>query len=252
MLCLNKACLLIIISGFLLFITCKKEPEPVSSNSVIRGYTDLWGSWGENASIKVVAYGPYGETNVLSGDGGYYTFRGLKSGTYSLDFIKEGYGTIKMYNIKLFGNDTVTLEQVLLFKKYDNFGIPVISNVSIGNNRFSNTTVVMETSMVSYTGILPNPLPVILFTDSLKNVSYKNNAYQNPTVYAAFDGAEKIILIFEAGYLPFKRGTKVYFILYVANPDELNNGYFDKYLGVEQLTTFMPEKHSPVMSFTMP
>jgi len=242
------------IAGLLLCITCTKEKEPLYENSIIQGYSNLWGSWGQNANIKVVASGPYGQTSAQTDEGGYYIFKGLGTGTYRLDFIKEGYGTIRMYDIRLFGNDTVTLEQVSLFKIYDKFSIPEILNLSIGNNRFSNTTVVMETSMVSTNGILPDPLPVVLFTDSLKNVSYNSNVLQNPRVFTAnsYSGTEKILFYFEAGNLPFRRGTKVYFILYVANPDEINNGYFDKYLGNEQFSTLVPEKHSSVMSFIMP
>jgi hypothetical protein len=52
--------------------------------------------------------------------------------------------------------------------------------------------------------------------------------------------------------LTFKSGTEVFLIAYVGNPEEILNGYFDSFLGVEQFSTLIPEKHSQVMSFIMP
>ena len=226
------------------------------TNSVISGYCDVYESMGENANIKVVASGPYGKTFTQTGEGGHYVITGLGNGTYRLDFTKEGYGTIKMYNIQLFGNDTVNVSQVSLFKRYDKFVMPSLSNISVETNqRFGpNPVVIIETDMSSSTGALPSPLPVVLFTDSIKNVSYINYTCVHPFIYPAFDdsGSGKIVFTFDPGYLPFKSGSEVFFIGYVCNPNEINNGYFDKYLGFDELSTLIPEKHSQVMSFIMP
>jgi hypothetical protein len=228
----------------------------MTTNSAISGYTDVRESYGENANIQVVATGPYGQTTVQSGDGGHYLITGLGNGTYSLNFKKEGYGTVKMYNIQLFGNDTAFTGQVSLFKKYDNFTLPSFNKISVGSDpRFGpNPTVIIETTM-SASISLPDLVPIVLYTDSLNTVSYKSYARVLPVVYPAFaeSGGGRIDLIFNPiGYLPFRKGTEVFFIAYVANPDEFRFGYFDKYLGTQQLSTLMTDKHSQVMSFIMP
>jgi hypothetical protein len=242
--------------GIFIFFSCKKDIVPMFTNSSISGYADIHQSNGENANIQVIASGPYGMTIAKTGDGGHYMISGLGNGTYRLDFSKEGYGTIKMFNVQLFGNDTVYESQVILFKKYDKFQLPLFTKVSLtSNQRFGpNPTVIIETSMSIYEGVLPSPLPVVLFIDTVKSVSYKSYASAYSILFPAFadSGEGKIDFIFNPAYLPYKKGTEVYFIAYVANPDEIQSGYFDKYLGIEQLSTLIPEKHSQVFSFIMP
>lgn len=229
------------------------------TNSAISGYSGLRDSYGqnENANIQVIANGPYGQTVTHTGDGGHYLFSGLGDGTYSLTFKKEGYGDVRMYSIQLFGNDTAYVDQVSLFKMYD-IPMPVLSNVRVEiNPRYGGPdypAVVMETTMIG-NGILPGPLPLLLYIDSLKSVSYKSYAYVYPYLHAAFSdrGGGRIDFVFNpGGIFPFKKGTIVYFQAYVANPEEYISGYFDNYLGVQQLSTLFTDRHSEVMSFIMP
>jgi hypothetical protein len=227
------------------------------TNCVISGYADVRQSFGENANVRIVAKSPYGQTETQTGEGGHYLFTGLGDGTYSLIFKKEDYGDVRMYNIQLFGNDTARIRQVSLFKMY-NIPMPLLSNVRVESNpRYGGSdhpAVVIETTMPP-SNPLPGPLPVILYMDSLKSVSYKSYAFVYPYLRAANSdrGGGKIDFVFNpGGILPFKKGAMVYFQAYVANPEEYNSGYFDSYLGVQQLSTLMPDRHSEVMSFIMP
>jgi hypothetical protein len=224
------------------------------TNSAISGNSDIRGSYGENPNIKVTATGPYGQKDAQTGEFGEYLITGLGNGTYSLSFKKEGYGDVKMYNVQLFGNDTARISQVLLFKIY-NFTMPVLSNVHVETNpRYGGLAVVIETSLPP-TNPLPGPLPVVLYIDSLKSVSYKSYAFIYTYLNAANSdrGGGMIDFVFNpGGIFPFKKGTIVYFQAYVANPEEYRNGYFDNYLGVQQLSTLIPDRHSEVMSFIMP
>lgn len=226
------------------------------TNCAISGYSGFRESYGDNdnTDIQIIANGPYGKNVTHTGEGGHYLFSGLGDGTYSLTFKKEGYGDVRMYNIQLFGNDTARISQVLLFKRY-NFPMPVLSNVHVETNpRYGGLAVVIETSMPP-TNPLPGPLPVVLYIDSLKSVSYKSYAFIYTYLNAANSdrGGGMIDFVFNpGGIFPFKKGTIVYFQAYVANPEEYRNGYFDNYLGVQQLSTLMPDRHSEVMSFTMP
>jgi hypothetical protein len=227
------------------------------TNCAISGYASLRESFGENTNIRVVANSPYGQSVTQSGEGGLYMFTGLGNGTYSLNFQKEGYGDVKMYNIQLFGNDTARVGQVSLFKKY-NFPMPILSNVRVETNpRYGgpdHPAVVIETTLPP-TNPLPGPLPVVLYIDTMKSVSYKSYVLVYPYLSAANSdrGGGTIDFIFNPGSVfPFKKGTIVYFQAYVANPEEYRSGYFDSYLGVQQLSTLIPERHSEVMSFIMP
>lgn len=223
------------------------------ANSVITGYSDVWESMGESTNIRVVAYGPYGQQETMTGDGGQFVISGLGNGTYMLDFIKEGFGTIRKHSIQLFGNDTAHVGQVFLFKKYDNFVLPDFVKISTGLI-WNSHAVILETSMTAANGGIIPFIPVVIYLDSLKTVSWQNFSMVYPNVEATYppSGGEKLIFYIRTDYLQYKSGTEVFFIAYVANPNEIYNGYFDKYLGIEQLSTLLPEKHSEVMSFIMP
>jgi hypothetical protein len=245
----DKLILLSIITGIIWFSSCKKEPEPLFSNSVIKGSALAYNS---NEIITVVANGPYGKTTINTENSGGYMFTGLGNGTYRLDFTNEGYGTIRIYGIQLYGNDTVTIGQVRLFKKYDNYLLPVFRKVSINTDilGLGAPVIVVETNLTDFT---PN-MPIVFFMDVNKNVDYKNYSYCPPYYEAGkFSlNRDNIDLLFRPDNLPYRSGTEVYIIAYVANPDEVNFGYFNTYLGISQFSTLVPEKHSQVMSFIMP
>jgi hypothetical protein len=225
------------------------------TNSVISGYSDIRQSSGENPDIQITATGPYGQTITKTGEGGKFLFTGLGDGTYSLNFSKEGYGSVKMYNIQLFGNDTAYVRQVSLFKKYDNFQMPEFTKISVVSDpRYGQNPVIVIETTWSSNSQMPVPFPVVLFVDSLKSVSYKNFAQVVSNVNPAYtqSASGRIDFFFYPFGLPFRKGSLVYFQAYVANPYELYSGYFDNYLGINQYSTLIPEKHSPVMSFIMP
>jgi hypothetical protein len=209
---------------------------------------------GEDAAINVVAKGPYGQSSVTTGEGGKFQITGLGEGTYSLNFTKDGYGSVKVNSIQLFGEDTVYLPSFSLFKKYD-FNMPVISNASVQyNSRFNpGPVLIIETSLTAQI-IIPK-MPIVIYLDSVQTVSY--NKYTQALVYfnAAFSdrGEGKIdLVVYPSNIYHFRKGTTVYFQAYAANPDELLYGYFDNYLGVKQFSTLMTDRHSTVLSFIMP
>ncbi len=231
-----------------MFSSCEKKPDPLYTNSVITGYSDIYDAMNQNAKIRVVASGPYGQTFAETGESGQYTISGLGNGTYRLDYMKEGYGTIKQYGIQLFGNDTISAGRVILFKRYDSYKLPVFRGTTIETR--GNLYVVIEPVQLKFEEVTP----IVFFMDVKKNVDYKNYAFSSASYYKwrPDQSSENFNLYFDTGSLPFKSGTEVFVIGYVGNPNECNNGYFDKYLGIEQYSTLVPEKHSQVMSFIMP
>jgi len=220
------------------------------TNSVIIGNTDLRSSWGENPEIRITATGPYSQTVANTREDGSYQFTGLGDGTYSLSFSKDGFGTVKLYNIQLLGNDTAHVRSVSLFSKVD-FHMPLFTKVSVmpDPNESQFVSVFLETK--GYIDRLSDPVPIIVFLDNKKSVSYKSSIVRANYFLRQTEEGGKIVFSFTQ-LLPFKKGTVVYLQAYVANPDEIMYGYFDNYLGFGQYSTLIPESHSPVMSFIMP
>ena len=218
------------------------------TNSIIDGYADVYQSMGENSNIKVVASGPYGQTSAQTGEGGHYKITGLGNGTYRLDFKKEGYGTIRKYGIQLYGNDTMYAGQVNLFKRYDSYKLPVFRGVTIETR--GNVYIVVEPDKLGFEVVTP----IVFFMDPEKSVDYKNYTFScgNYYIWRPDQSYDYFNLYIDSNRLPFKSGTEVFIIGYVCNPNEIDNGYFDKYLGLDELSTLIPEKHSQVMSFRMP
>jgi hypothetical protein len=249
--CLNGF-LLILVS--IIFFSCRKDPVPVFTNCVISGYTDLWQSIDERPGIRITATGPYGQVVTNTGESKNYHFTGLGEGTYSLDFYKEGYGGVKMYGVQLFGNDTAFVRNVSLFKKVD-FQMPEFTKINVVpmTDYAHALNVVIETNR-NVNSQIPAPLPVVVFFDSLKSVSYKSFAvvnYQINTVISESGGGRMDLNIIQYN-VPFRKGSTVFLQAYVANTDEFYFGYFENYLGIGQYSTLIPERHSSVMSFVMP
>jgi hypothetical protein len=226
--------------------SCTKDPSPLFSNSVIKGNAALWGEWINDPAVNVIAKGPYGKVSALSEPGGGFVLSGLGNGTYSLEYVKEGYGTIKKYNIQLFGNDTIDLGFNYIFRKYNNFELPELDSIKCV--RIPVPTGIIETNKAYSGGGLPM-MPVIVYLGADKNVSYKNYSYIRAIIPGAGD---KIELSFDLQTVKFKSGTEVFLIAYAGNPEEVLNGYLDTFSGLPQISTLIPEKHSQVMSFIMP
>jgi hypothetical protein len=232
-----------------MILSCEKDPSPMYTNSVLKGYA-FTSDYGEGyAGTDITAYGPYGSTKTTTDESGQFTFAGLGNGTYRLEYSRNGYGTIVRYNIRLFGNDTVEIGGISIFRKFDSFVLPAFLNVSTGSESYNANTVYIETNMSSYT----YPLPVIIFTDTLSTLTYKSSQnFRNVYLFSSSTNAQSIFFTFDSYGLPFRKGAKVYLIAYVCNSDEIYNLYFDQYLGKPQFSTLIPEKHSVVMSFIMP
>jgi hypothetical protein len=209
------------------------------------GTAELWQEWDKSPDINIIATGPYGKANGVTKPDGSFILDGLGNGTYRLDFTKEGYGTIKLYGLQLFGGDTISLATFHIFKKYDTFVLPAFTKISVEVSAYPR--VVIETDRI-FEGSFQ--MPVVVFLDSKKNVSYNSLPCRTLSPMGWDQG--RISLVFDTDQLPFESGTTVYLIAYVGNPAEIVNGYTDSFLGVEEYSTLIPEKHSQVLSFIMP
>lgn len=231
------------------FSSCERIPDPLFASSVIKGAATT--DSGRHDSILVVANGPYGRKSVYNDETGYYEITGLGNGTYRLDFIKEGYGTLKQYGLQLFGNDTIQARRVTLYSTYSDYILPDFKGISLGLKPRLYAT---DTCVIIATNQKEGPFPILFFLSTYKSVSYLN--YQvfcsNYDIYGPFEEIKDYKIYIELKTLPFESGSEIFVIGYVCNLGEDRSGCFNKYLGREEWSTLEPEKHTPLMSFIMP
>lgn len=227
-----------LLSGFWLFVSCEKEPEPLTTNSVITGRADLDNTDYElPADIMVIASGPYGKKSAISDADGDYIISGLGNGTYYLDFNKEDYGTVRQYGIQLFGNDTVRAENVILYPlPSPDFKMPrfidaawVEGNLHISTN-YTKQHVFWETRLFFST---ENNVSAGKYVATYGTTCNWNNEIDVPRYV-----------------LPFTGGTQVYVIGYSCN--QRDNGYLDTYRNERIFSTLNEDSYSNIISFTMP
>jgi hypothetical protein len=231
----------------ILLSSCKKDPDPMFTNSKINGIVNICCRYDSSDNIKVTAMGPFGNKTTTTDSLGRYSITGLGNGTYSLEYVKDGYGTSHRYGVQLFGNDSVYLWNFYMFKKIENFKVPGF----IGINPH------YESSWGAYyiglqTDMMQRNHNLAFFMEANNKVSYKTYSYLNTYVESVEDVNNGSIFIFNPVSLPYKSGTTVYLIAYVCNEYELANRYFDSYYGGIQLSTLQTDNHSEVMSFVMP
>lgn len=232
--------------SLILFSSCKKDPDPLFTNSVIIGDVNICCRYDSSDNIKVTAKGPFGNKTALTDNSGRYSIRGLGNGTYSLEYTKDGYGTSHQYGVQLFGNDSVFLWSFYLFKKIENFNVPGFIEIDPHFEHWGIYYIGLKSNMMERNHNLA------FFMDMNNKVSYKTYSYLNTLVESTEDESTGSVFLFYPDYLPFKSGSTVYMIAYVCSEFELGYGYFDDYYGGIQLTTLQPDNHSEVLSFVMP
>lgn len=240
---------ILIFAGSFFISSCQKIPDPVTSDGIIAGYAGLTASTKDD-SIVVTAKGPYGKASIKTDVNGMFKFRGVGNGTYTLSYSKDGYGTIRQYGIQVFGNDSVAVSFVRLFKAYPDYKIPEFERVYIGAMPRSSATNCLILTTKQKLGYFP----LVFFMSDSKDVTYRNFKYSLADYYVRgpFETPNNDIIYINLDYLPFNHGEKVYIMGYVCNKEEYLSGYFDRYSGFEALSTLLTEKHTPVMEFVIP
>jgi hypothetical protein len=247
------------LSGLLLLVACEKQPVPLTTNSVITGVA-YSGTTNTEEGITVVANGPYGKSSVVTDKNGHFTISGLGNGTYFLDFSKEGYGTIRQYNIQLFGSDTVRAVNTKLFKKPEVLKLPNFKAPYIGVRPRAfpeRPWICIETDIIQQNAATYG-FQLMLCLDTDENVSWDNNKIYdfswdsqfNDNTCTFYIDPESLLRMNKDGF-PFKSGDKVYVRGYPCNKDEFS-GYIDTYLGVRQYSTLDKKRSTNVVSFIMP
>jgi hypothetical protein len=226
----------------LLSFSCEKNPEPLTTNSVITGYVYLDDPDFESPTgFEVVASGPYGQKSAsISND--QFVITGLGNGNYYLDYSRENYGSVRQYGIQLFGNDTAHAEYVQLYlKPPSSFIMPSFTNISVNTVHGSDLQIHITTDYsVEYT-----------FWDVRVFMSVNSNVAYNNFEHSQAAGSNYANEIFISPYnFPFLSGTRVYVIGYSCN--QRDYGYMDTYNNRWVFSTLDKNNHSNVVSFIMP
>jgi len=240
----NDLIVIVLYALTMLSVSCEKDPEPLTTNSVITGYVYLDDPDFESPTgFEVVASGPYGQKSAsISND--QFVITGLGNGNYYLDYSRDNYGSVRQYGIQLFGNDTAHAEYVQLYKKPSpNFVMPEFIRASVVDNEGyeSRKIIRIETNYSTY----ETYWPVRLFMHVSKEVSCSEYMESYPTMANYVNE-----LYIEPSWLHFSSGTEVFVIGYSCNPRD--NGYLDTYKNELIFSTLDKNKHSNVVSFIMP
>jgi hypothetical protein len=233
-------------------LSCEKEYDPLFNNGVIWGYATIYKDMDETGTIRVVAKGPYGSKSVDIYPNEMYWIDSLANGTYALDFIKEGYGTVHLYGIQVFGNDTVGGDYVNLFSKHEDYVMPsfIKAYPAVRENSYPlETFICIEISEIAFWDFWG--LPILLYLSDKKDVSCTNFRYYYPAWDVGTNNASANLIYLNPS-LPFKSGTEVFVIGYVCDTGEYMEGNLDTYLGIPQFSSLDKERHSDIVSFIMP
>jgi hypothetical protein len=243
---------ILLTAALILLAGCEKDPEPLTSDSVITGFASLYYDYSDQQSdINVTATGPYGHKSAKVDPSGNFLIDGLGNGTYYLEYSQEGYGTLREYGIKLFGSDTVRARGATLFK-LPTIVLPSFSRAYTAiRDRYGppTTFVCIETTISDYSVF---GLDILIYMDVSENVGWNKYICYYPAWDGNFNDANVHTIYINPEVLPFKSGTTVYLKGYPCNNLEYFNGYLDTYLGERMFSTLDKSKSTQVLTFIMP
>jgi hypothetical protein len=239
--------------GFLIQ-TCEKDPEPLTTNSVITGNVYWYSEGADDGKVKITAKGPYGNKSVESVNWENFSIDNLGNGTYCVEIARDGYGTYERCNVQLFGSDTVRIPQVQLFPKPADFKVPVLTNTYISYPDFYNPPVVPCITIETDAKDRDKHFELMLFLKSTSDVSWNNFQYVTSGWRSYFNSGKSLWIIYigleDRDRMPFQSGEKVYIKAYACNVED--RGYIDAYFGFNVFPTLDKSRSSNVIDCIMP
>lgn len=243
---------IVFISIFCILLSCEKCPEPVSNEGVIRGYVrnDL----SENLEgVQVTASGPYGKLTKLTDSEGVYEFKDMGNGNYHLEFKRNDMGTRRLYNIRVFKDETV-YAPIMLYHLPGDFKMPSLVKAYLAPRPRaypSEPYVCIQTNVSSASSKWYNyRFEIILFFSRTPDVSYTKFDF----AFSHWEGYywdDPVCLYCNPSSLPFNKGEKVYVIAYAGNRNE-NQGLLDPYTGKTEFSTIDLTRYTRIVEFVMP
>jgi hypothetical protein len=227
---------LTVLSSFL--FSCEKDPEPLTTNSCITGIVYVDTEVLPNLpKVKITASGPYGSVSTFSEPDGTFLFENVGNGTYNLESSLIGYGSLKIYGIQVFGNDTAFAFMGTMFELADkSLVIPPLEAVNVVDH---NISVKLSGTECPFT-------PVRFFMGKKPGVSCDN--YEYSVISTNYFWACSYLIYLDN--TPFVSGDKIYITGYVCNQND--QGYLDMYFNRLVFSTINKDSKSDVLNFIMP
>jgi hypothetical protein len=245
----------------LFFITgCALEPKvaPTGPSGSVSGYAYLYSSKGivlsSSAGITVTATGT--NKSAVTDDSGKWTMTGLPAGNYTFSFVKEGYGSVKEFDFKTEGKDTIDDNETDMSQPVSdqiNFQRFTISLSTLDSIASYNMIGSMEPPFLEIRNVVlcisadsaalvndPQSAPLLL-SFSMPGSGYDGGFDWSSTNALAADGKS------------FPHGTQLYATVFISGegPDgEYLSNYFDPTTGKEVYTSV--GRHSQVLTAIMP
>jgi hypothetical protein len=248
----HKVTVLVTLGLFL--SACEKDPEPLTTNSMIRGnvywYTDI----PDDGKARITAKGPYGNKSIEAVNMEDFSVDKLGNGTYCVDIEKEGYGTYERCDIQLFGNDTVHFNQVRLYPKPGDYKMPALARTYISYPDFYSPPIVPCITIETDSKDPDSPFQLMLFLKSGSDVAWNKYQYFASGWRTYFNSGKNLWIIYlsleNQGLNYLQSGDKVWIRAYACNENE--PGYIDAYLGFTVFTTLDKSRYSNAIEFTLP
>lgn len=132
---------------------CSKEEYLPGLTGDMVGYLYTFDEFGElqedHSQVKITAFGMDQTYTAYSGQNGRFMLEELPTGTYELQFNKEGFGVLKQFGVQHLGGEPTVLPYVDFYEHaYFLYEVPstIISDLSIVNDtiyvQFSFTTLI--------------------------------------------------------------------------------------------------------------
>ncbi|MEZ5072186.1 MAG: carboxypeptidase-like regulatory domain-containing protein [Bacteroidales bacterium] len=234
---------------FVLSACTKEEALPLFDQGMIRGSVCCSES-GEMASgARVHLFGPYGSASASSSLDGSYAFEGLGNGTYELRIEMDGYGSMFLYGIQVFGKDTLNLPRTGLYAMVSDRDYPDITAantkgeldwLSYGAGLVLTTTYARSEEVEEF--------PLRFFFSTSEDVSPDHFLFSRIGANLYRYDCPKQMILFED--LFGCSGETLYVVGYRCNRND--PGYFDGYTGMQRYSTLERSQHTRVLKFTMP
>lgn len=239
--------LLIILS---LFVCCERDPVALSANSSIRGSVHADSAGWELYDVRVKLTGPYGNQTLIA-EQKEFRFDGLGNGTYSIEYQRNGYGTVTQHGFQLFGGDELRAPGLVLYQLPAVTSIPKLISAYVTEATAPPSPYKYIYVNLAVTNVNLSSLSAMFFMSSDSKVSFERFEFCSTSDRTGTSNSIPYIRI--SCIPPFKSGTEVFIVAYPYNTREAaSSASFDFYNGRPSFSTLEKAKPTNTISFIIP
>jgi hypothetical protein len=176
----------------------------------------------DHSGVLVIALGKENAYRTFTDKNGRFEFDNLPAGTYELQFLKEGFGTLKQFGIQHLGGEPTIVDMNFINSSYTpTFLIYQIPTPEITNLKIENHTI---SCTCKFSKQEPDVIALYMYFSKVKDFELKDAQYVIPVQLLAKTGENYI----SQGFYDAQPGDKLYFRACV-RPFPTNIVLFDRY-----------------------